>query len=135
MVGTRSLAAALGAVTLAAFSACTSPDSVTTADKRETESTLTGALTALSDAARGGHPPLRPSARKLKQLGVDLPPAVSVGAVERVGQGASVTYRLCLVHEGGYWVAASSESPTEFQSGDGDRCQLDFGTATTPPGE
>jgi hypothetical protein len=135
MIGRRPRAATLGLLTLAAVSACTSSEPVTDADKRETESTLAAAMTALSDAAAGGHPPLRPSARDLKQLGVDIPPAVSVGSFERVGRGASTTYQLCLVHDGGYWVAASSDSPTELQSGDGGRCRLHFGTATTPPGE
>lgn len=135
MTGGRRLAAILGLLALATVSACTSSDSVTAADKRETESTLAAAMTALSDAANSGHPPLRPSARKLKHLGVDIPPAVSVGFLERVGRGASTTYRLCLVHDGGYWVAASSDSPAELQSGDGDRCRLDVGTATSPPGE
>jgi len=74
MKGGRPRAATLGLLTLAAVSACTSSDAVTAADKRETASTLAAAMTALSDATAGGDPPLRPSARDLKQLGVDIPP-------------------------------------------------------------
>jgi hypothetical protein len=68
MIGRRRLAAILGLLTLATVSACTSSDSVTAADKRETESTLAAAMTALSDAAKGGHPPLRPC-RQRSNLG------------------------------------------------------------------
>lgn len=113
--------------------ACTgSEPSLTADDRRATEATLQAAMAALSDAVQDGRPPLVVSDRTLQRLGVNLPLDVSVGASERTGRGPATTYRLCLLHTNGYWVA-SSYPAYEEDSGDGDRCGITVGAASPAP--
>lgn len=111
-----------------------SPPAVSAEDERVTQSTLDSAMKALSAAVDGGRPPQRINVRSLQRLGVELPSGISIGAAERTGQGGSTTYKLCLLHERGYWAADAYPNPAR-ESGRGDQCDIAVGEEASPLGE